>query len=244
MASAKNLLTLLAAGILIGAFVFFAKETFQTNINISFAPHSEMLNQVLQRKLKEDLSEQLESYAQKSIWSVPLESILHSIQSDSRVENVTVRRQFPNRVELQVHPVKPQLLLLGRKGKFHPVAKDGRLMPPLLVGESPNLPILRGLNFFKEKQTRKDLVQIYLKLPESGRFSRAQISEIRRNSKKETTLFLNEFGHQVVVSKKLDESLVARVEQVLSYLESRSIKSRVIDARFSKKVVVRVRNAP
>ena len=37
---------------------------------------------------------------------------------------------------------------------------------------------------------------------------------------------------------------VSRVEKVMSYLHNRNIKGRVIDARFSKKVVVRVRNTP
>ena len=35
-----------------------------------------------------------------------------------------------------------------------------------------------------------------------------------------------------------------RVEKVLAYLDSQNIKGRVIDARFSKKVVVRVRKGP
>ncbi len=195
------------------------------------------------QRIREDLNTQLDRYRGQPLYDVSLQEMLDLIEKDRRVATASLRRTFPNRITVEISPRRPLALLLGLDGHFHPVASDASLLPSLAVPTSPDLPVLRGLSFFKSRGDRMKIVDILDVLPEEGEFSRKQISEIRMNRAKEVILFLSESGQRVLVGKGLDKSQVERVEQVLKYLRSRSIKGRVIDARFSKKVVVRVRNA-
>ena len=72
-------------------------------------------------------------------------------------------------------------------------------------------------------------------------FNNKNISELRFREKEGLRVLLNtglevELGKEDILNKSM------RVEKVLQYLKSNSITCRAIDASFSKKVVVRLRN--
>lgn len=190
-----------------------------------------------------DLKKQLMKFSQQTIFEISLDEIMKLIESDKRVEKASVRRQFPNHVYVEIIPRQPLLLLLGLSGQLYPVATDASLLPPLPVATSPDLPILRGLDFFDDENLRKKIVGYMEIIPRSGLFSHSSISEVKLDREKDLVFFLSESGMEVLVGSELDQSQIRRIEQVLKYLTNHKIKGRVIDARFSKKVVVRVRNA-
>jgi cell division septal protein FtsQ len=198
---------------------------------------------LLFQNIEKDLSKNLQKFSSRPVWEVSLEEIMQLIETDRRVEKASVRRSFPNFVTVEITPRQPLLLLLGVGGELFPLATDASLLPALSVSASPDLPLLRGLEFFEDAEARKTIVSVMEFVPSSGLFSRASISEVRMNKEKEITFFLNQAGTQVLIGNHLDQGQAARIEQVLKYLVGHSIKGRVIDARFSKKVVVRVRNA-
>jgi len=70
------------------------------------------------------------------------------------------------------------------------------------------------------------------------------ISEIFYSKKEGFKIFLKGVATEVRMGDSDFGPKISRVEKVLSYLDSQNVKGRVIDARFSKKVVVRVRKAP
>ena len=237
-------LALLALVVVLGAGVaLFVKENLMSleSVRVQLAKNSEQTH--LFERIQKDLDKQFVQYKGQPLYDVSLTEMMTLIEKDRRVATASLRRTFPNQITVEISPRRPLALLLGLDGNFHPVASDASLLPSLSVNASSDLPVLRGLSFFKSRGDRMKIVEILDALPLKGEFSQATISEIRMNRVKEVTLFLSESGQRVLIGKSLDKGQVERVEQVLKYLRSRSIKGRVIDARFSKKVVVRVRNA-
>lgn len=235
---------LLALVAVLGAGVsFYVKENLMNLEQVQVQLAESAPSNGLFERIQEDLSKQFKIYQGKPLYDISLDEMMKLVEDDKRVASATVQRTFPNQITVHITPRKPLALLLGLDGNLHPVATDASLLPSLSIQSSPDLPVLRGLSFFKDKNERVKIVEILEKLPTTGEFSREGISEIRMNRLGEVTLFLSESGERVLVGKSLDQGQVHRIEQVLKYLRSRSIKGRVIDARFSKKVVVRVRNA-
>lgn len=237
-------LALLTLVVLLGAGVaLFVKENLMSleSVQVRLAKDSGQTH--LFERIQKDLDKQFVQYKGQPLYDVSLSEMMDLIEKDRRVATASLRRTFPNQITVEISPRRPLALLLGLDGKFHPVASDASLLPSMSVNASSDLPVLRGLSFFKSRGDRMKIVEILDTLPLDGEFSQSTISEIRMNRAKEVTLFLSESGQRVLIGKSLDKGQVERVEQVLKYLRSRSIKGRVIDARFSKKVVVRVRNA-
>lgn len=235
---------LLALVLVLGAGVaFYVKENLMSleKVQVTLAAGSGQAH--LFERIQKDLNSQLDRYRGQPLYDISLKEMLGLIEKDRRVATASLRRTFPNQITVEISPRRPLALLLGLDGRFHPVASDASLLPSLTVNTAPDLPVLRGLSFFKNRRDRMRVVDILDILPQEGEFSHSKISEIRMNKSNEVTLFLSESGQRVLIGKTLDKGQVERVEQVLKYLRSRSIKGRVIDARFSKKVVVRVRNA-
>ncbi|MCB0407825.1 MAG: FtsQ-type POTRA domain-containing protein [Bdellovibrionales bacterium] len=239
----KALLTLIMVVLLAGATAYFANENFLIvdKIQLSEAPGA---NQpILYDRIEKDLNEQLSVFSAQPIWKIPLDDVMSQMKEDNRIERASVRRSFPNKVLVEITPRQPLMLLLGKKGELFPIASDASILPALSMNSAPDLPILRGLKFFENEKERQTLVKVLEQLPQEGLFSQKSLSEIELNRHSEIVMHLSDSGMRVLIGKDLDQGQVSRVEQVLRYLESRSIKGRVIDARFSKKVVVRVRNA-
>lgn len=200
--------------------------------------------EVLFQRIEGAVSNQLQSWQGVWLWKANLEEIHASVVQDPRVQAVSVSRVFPNRIRVTVQPHKPVFGLLDTKGRFHPVAADGSLLPALAATEVPDFPLLRGLQFFDDENLRRDAVRLFKELPDEGAFSKLNLSELRHSKREGFRMFLMEPSVQVLVGEGDIGLKASRIEQVLHYLESRHIKGRVIDARLSQKVVVRVRNEP
>jgi hypothetical protein len=129
---------------------------------------------------------------------------------------------------------------MDERGRVYPIARDGTLMPALALKDVPNFPLLRGKEFLSDVSLRERAIQLMEAIPSEGRFARSMVSEIM-HSPDGFSLYL---GGQIAEVKMGDDEFelkANRVEKVLSYLHNRGLKGRTIDARFAKKVVVRVR---
>jgi cell division septal protein FtsQ len=197
---------------------------------------------LLFHRIKTTLDPQFEKLKGKLLWQVPLKSILKIAETDRRVKHVSVFRETPARVKLIIEPYTPILAYLGVDGRIYPVATDATLLPSLPLGDAPDLPLLRGEDLKDEPRLRELALELYNLVPETGDLTRKDISEIAYSKKDGFRFFVGK------VEVKMGDTdfgpKVSRVSRVLNYLDSQNIKGRVIDARFSKKVVVRVRNSP
>jgi len=196
------------------------------------------------QSIRDSLSAQIQPLVGQYIWKVRLEGIMQKIEGDQRIEAAHISRLFPNRLRIVIEPHRPILAVLTEDNKVYPLAPDGTLMTALAITEGPDLPLLRGKQFIKDEALRKKAIQLFNELPESGSFSQKIISEINYSQKAGFSLILSNLGTEVRVGEADLGRKASRVEKVMSYLENHQIKGRVIDARFTKKVVVRLRNEP
>jgi len=177
-------------------------------------------------------------------WQVPLSAVFEQTAKDRRVKRVMVRREFPSRIKVEIEPYTPILDYLAGDGRVYPVATDATLLPPHGLSDSANLPLLRGEELKDSLELREAAVQLYKQIPEEGSLSKKNISEIYYSRKNGFSVFVSGPGSEVKMGDTDFGPKVSRVQKVLSYLDSQGVKGRVIDARFSKKVVVRVRKGP
>ena len=199
-------------------------------------------NHVHLEVIRESVAPKLKAFEGQFIWQVPLSKISEKVSQDRRIKQATIRRFLAGHIDVKIIAHEPVALLLHQQ-KFYPIGLDGSLLPPV-VKNLPNLPVLRGHIFFKDEQKRKKAIFLLENIPTEGQFSRKQISEISYHKKYGFQLILVKSATEVRVG---EEHLVQRVKylgRVLNYLASQQLQGRVIDARFRKKVVVRLRNQP
>ena len=186
------------------------------------------------------LSKKLKPFIGKRLWQVSLNDLMQVVVSEPQVGEVQILRRFPNRFFIQIKPRKPLLVLLHPdSGKIHPLSMDGQALAPLPLEQIPNLPILRGAVFFKQSKIRKQAIRFVSLMPDEGVFSRQEISEIQYSApEKSLTFILSKTGRPIKVGYDPTPIKNKRIDSVLRYLGQKNIKWRVIDARFSQKIVV------
>lgn len=211
-------------------------------VQIELAPDSKEF--LLYQRIRSSLAPRLRRFEGQYFWEVPLNGVYEVAAQDRRVKRVTVRREFPVRLRLEVEPHTPVLDYISKDGRVYPLATDATLLPAHTLADSSNLPFLRGEELKDQAPLREAAIQLYSGIPEEGFLSRKTVSEIYYSKKSGFSLFVGGAASEVKIGDSDFGPKISRVQKVLSYLDSQGVKGRVIDARFSKKVVVRVRKAP
>jgi cell division septal protein FtsQ len=211
-----------------------------SNIPLEFSNHQ------ADEALKERLQNLLSGFTNRRIWEIDISEMRASILSDQWVSSVQVTRFFPNFLHVTVNSKEPLLIWVGPKGELIPVAEDASLLGVVPIDRLIDAPLLRGEIFSGQagNQKRQKATKFVLGLPLKGPLSRRNISELT---------WTPEYGFELtLINPKVEIRLgddppsfkIARTTQVLNYLANNHLKSRVIDASFSKKVLVRLRKAP
>lgn len=201
--------------------------------------------ELLFQRTQKDLNIKLQGHVGKYFWQVPLEKIFQAVTKDKRVKSTSIYREFPSKIKIVIEPYTPVLGYLAGDGRIYPIANDGALLPAQSLKDAADLPIVRGLELKDNLPLRVQALDLYHSVPEStASLSRMHISEIVHSAKDGFKIFLSNEKSEVKFGDTDFGPKVSRVQKVLTYLDSRQIKGRVIDARFAKKVVVRVRNNP
>lgn len=200
--------------------------------------------ELLFQRIKKSLQPQFDNFAGRYFWELPLDTVFQTTQKDRRVKKVSIFREFPSRLRIVVEPHTPVLAFLSTDHRIYPVATDATLLPPLPAKEAPNLPLLRGEELKDEPSLRERALELYSQIPDDGAIRKNSVSEIYYSKRDGFKVFVSGAQAEVKLGDTDFSPKISRVQKVLSYLESQNIKGRVIDARFQKKVVVRVRNTP
>lgn len=194
--------------------------------------------------MKERLSEHLKSLKGKRIWEVDLRDLRASIVQDEWIKDIMISRRLPNEVHVSVRPKNAALILVEKQDKFIPITEEGEMLGALDAGALPDVPLLRGEIFSKDASRRESAVKFVRSLREEGLLSRHNVSEISWSREDGYVLMLLQPKVEVRLGDEHIDLKVMRVGQVLNYLSANSLKGRVIDASFSKKVLVRLRKDP
>lgn len=236
-------LTLAALIVIAGGLIAYNSNWVRINtVTLEIEPNSKQ--DLLFQRIDTTLKPQLAAFEGKYFWQVPLRQVFELVSKDKRVSKVWVYREFPSRLRIQIEPRTPVLGFLSNDGRIYPVATDATLLPALSVNEAGDMPLLRGNELSDEPSLRELALELFDLIPTEGGFRKRDVSEIVYNKKEGFAVYINGTPAELRMGDSDFGPKISRVEKVLSYLESQNIKGRVIDARFSKKVVVRVRNNP
>jgi cell division septal protein FtsQ len=199
---------------------------------------------VLFERIKTSLAPRIQSFQGRYFWQVPLSEIFDLTAKDKRVKRVSIYREFPSRMKVEIEPYTPILAYLAKDGRVYPVATDATLLPGLAPADAPDLPFLRGPELKDKESLRETAIELYRAIPNQGELSKAKISEIIYSKKDGFKIYASGAAGEIRLGDTDFGPKVSRVQKVLSYLESQNIQGRVIDARFTKKVFFRVRKDP
>lgn len=211
-------------------------------VDVVMAPGSDQ--QQLFAHIQGSLQKELKAYQGKWLWETSLPKILDEVQDDRRVRSARIDRVFPNRLRVVIEPHQPVMAWVDDVGRLFPVATDASLLPDLPLHEIRDMPLLRGKQFKTDQLLREQAIQLFERLPVAGPLARERVAEISFSEKNGFSLMLVQSGIEVRLGTNDIERKSERIAQVLNYLQDQQLRGRVVDARFAKKVVVRLRNAP
>jgi cell division protein FtsQ len=194
--------------------------------------------------LVKNVDQLVEASRGTSLWRLDLHQLSFELNSFSWVENVSVVRKWPDRLQVTIKAKEVKLLLVNGAGQFVPVVGQGELLSPLEVKQIPDVALLAGAVFLKQPEMRSRAIALLDELPRKGPFSHKTISEVHFDEKDGFWVTLVKDGIKVKLGNEQVMLKSARLNQVIEYLESRQIDVRVIDANLSKKVLVRLRKGP
>jgi cell division septal protein FtsQ len=184
---------------------------------------------------------QLNTYIGKKIWNISINDIVGALVVYPWVSNASVSRWFPNTLQVTLSSKVPVAGLLKSPRELILVADDGSTFPSVAFDLVPDVVILTGAPLFEKKEMRKQALQVYMQVPESGLLKRSKVAEMNYQDNVGYTLTLVGGSTRVILGEKDFALRLARVEKVLSYLQSKRVIARVIDANYQKKVLVRPR---
>lgn len=153
------------------------------------------------------------------------------------VEKAVLVKTLVGPSQINVYLQEPVLAFLT-KGLYKLVDKNGEVFSEVPQYKIPNLPILNGDDFLIKKN-RAQAVSIYLKLEKEGLLSRASLSEILIE---EGLVFIfSGIKGRVLMQEKNFLEQVDRLSKVIKYLRFHGLEAKVLDSRFSDRVVVSLR---
>jgi cell division septal protein FtsQ len=232
--------TPVSLGLVCAWYISFESDFFivkQAEATVEYSSTQE----ALVAHLQPELIERVELLKGTNIWSLSLSNIRTQLKQLDWVKEVEVQRRFPSQLDLQISFQELGFIFVDHKNQFFPVSLDGTVMEPVRAGILPPAPILRNKKIFSDEKLRQRLLELYRQVPEMGSLVRSNIATVDYQPttglafeliSEQTKVFL---GEEDIVKKSL------QIQKVIDYLQSQNQKARVIDASFSKKVLVRPR---
>lgn len=192
----------------------------------------------------------------QSVFAVRLSDLNQKLAGQPWLKNAKIFKRWPDAIEVQANLTEVVALIAERKNRgqdvreqnlpylFYPVTVEGEVLSAIKTKNAPDLIILKGSNYLKEDQIRQEAARFIKALPDKGVFSKESIAELSWDRKEGFFAEVLEKDLQVRLGFSLDEKKIKRIGYVINYLEEKKIESRVIDANFSKKVLVKPRKSP
>ncbi len=221
----------------------FIVQTIPVDI-VGEAPNQPATHLPGPRGLKTRTQSSLQTFNHKKIWEIHLHDVKAAIMQDEWVKDVLISRSFPNQVKVRIVPKATALVLVGPKGELWPISEDGTRLATLPADALPDVPLLRGEIFARDEAKRKEALLFALALPENGIINQKNVSEIFWNKEDGYSLMIMQPKVEVKLGSEMLDTKVLRAGQVMNYMAAHDLKGRVVDASFSKKVLVRLRKGP
>lgn len=242
----KNILSRLVIGFFFAIAVFVAvkdKETFNLK-DIKITNNIQEKDHLVWRQLTDQIDSTLNKSRGTPIWKISLLDIKEKMAEFPQVRNLQVQKLWPDGLEVNYSLPRLKVIYQTNDNQYKLLADDGNWFGPVKWSRLPGLPWVRGEWIIKFPDLKENLLSLLQQLPQKGTLALDQISDIQFNQLDGFLVTMLKSGQQVRFGTDNFDIKSLRVAQVLEYLQNRSLESRVIDANFSKKVLVRLRNHP
>jgi cell division protein FtsQ len=190
--------------------------------------------------LEAELNESLSTEVGKKIWQVDIHSLRNRIIKNKWFKTLAVSRLYPNKINVEASIEQP-IALLNVNSEIFALNDRGEILQAVKYSFLPVRPVFKGENLFKDLELRKLATQFLKNFSMSSELSVENIAELTYSKDDYFTLLILPSHSIVKMSSDHVKLKAARVSQVIEYLNTNQLSSRVIDARFSKKVLVRLR---
>lgn len=201
-------------------------------------------HQALLKYWQPKIDQQLQALKGVNIWKLDLQKVHQEMLDIPWVKSVHLSRRFPDQLSFQVQWEEVALLYVDNNNHIFPVARDGRKLPQTEAVVAPPRPILRNSKIYEDKRALNKLLQAYSKVPNSQSLRMENIAQVDWDKVTGLTLDLIDERAKVHLGTQDIQTKGLQVLRVTEYLKSQKHKARVIDASFSKKVLVRPRKHP
>lgn len=215
-------------------YFFKIKEISVSLTDIDIAPK-------LKDKLVQELELDLSSYKNHNIWQVSLADLQQQLLKNKWVSSTQIHRRLPNAIDVSIRLNKVAFVYLNHKREFVPITFSGAILEPIAMSLLPDVPVIRDRRILKDGKLRSRLLSLYKSLPNEGLISHESVAEVYWDPLRGMKLELTTYEGAIILGTSNITLRVRRVENVLNYLESQKQRWRVIDASFSKKVLVSMR---
>ncbi len=177
----------------------------------------------------------------QNIWNVSLPKLRNRILKNHWIKEVELWRRFPDRISTTIHLKGIIALFIDNKNEIFVITREGEKLGPVEPTLVPVVPVLYNDRIAEDPEFLKKLTRILGEIPDFGALKTENISSI--NFKPMTGLQLNlmDSGITVYLGEENISTKGLQVLRVMDYLKSQNQKARVIDASFTKKVLVRLR---
>jgi len=180
-----------------------------------------------------------------SVWDAPPDLVRLRLQSHPWIRRASVHREFPNRLAMSVEERRPVAIV--RLQELHYVDRGGRILGALRQGDSPDFPLITGL----ESSALSDFVPVgvhralrFLRLCERTSSCFDAVSEVRVDRDRGLTVFPLRTSLAVVLGWGSWREKLARSARVLATLEGQVGRLAAVDVSFRNLVVVKLRDEP
>lgn len=227
------------------AFVAFQDNGLFLLKEIRINSQSDPTQKMAWMGINSDIEKSLHIYRNRSLWSLSLNEVKASLQKYPYLEEVQISKEWPHGLIVSFKLPRLELIKVLDRQRYQALAESGQWVGPLVWTQLPSLPWFRPSSNSKSKPLQiHSVLELLHSLPKEGPLRSSQISEIHYSESKGFSLSLMESDHEIFFGFEDFEVKALRTNQVLEFLQKRNLESRVIDATFSKKVLVRPRNQP
>lgn len=180
--------------------------------------------------------------AHTSVWDATPDLVRLRLLSHPWIRRATVQREFPNRLTISVEERRPVAIV--RLHELNYVDRGGRVLGPLREGDSPDFPLITGL----ENPVAADFVPVgvhralrFLRLCERTANCFDAVSEVRVDRHRGLTVFPLRTPVTVVLGWGSWRDKLARSARVLAVWEGQVGRLAAVDVSFRDLVVVKLR---
>jgi cell division protein FtsQ len=226
---------------------FFKIDKVEIKVNALSSQKNFVAPKVRQLQAKLDLVKGI------SLWKAPLSQIQASLKEEKWIKEFQLSRAWPSGIQLVIQPDEIAILVLAPAADatsinettaMSPITQTGKVLEKIKSNTAPNSIVSHDSLLLTNAEVREGAISVIKSLPADGNMSAAKVSEIGYDKKEGYWIKLLQSETKVNFGEEQFEIKSARISEVINYLESRSLKARVIDANLSKKVLVRLQQNP